>query len=93
MLLFRARHFASKALIISLAFMVPMLLMVLWQLDKQAEQAEQALLARQDATRQHVGVWRVAHGVLAWAKAQEAAGLLTRELAQKTAMQAVAHLR
>ena len=70
--------------------MVPMLLMVLWQLDKQAEQA---LLARQDATRQHVGVWRVAHGVLAWAKAQEAAGLLTRELAQKTAMQAVAHLR
>ena len=85
--LFRALHFASKALIISLSFMVPMLSMALWQLDNQAEQA---LQARKDATRQHV---EVAYGVLAWAQAQEAAGVLTRELAQKTALQAVAQLR
>ena len=85
--LFRALHFASKALIISLSFMVPMLSMVLWQLN---EQAVQALQARQDSTRQHV---EVAHGVLAWAQAQEAAGLLTREQAQKMAVQAVAQMR
>jgi methyl-accepting chemotaxis protein len=85
--LFRALHFASKALIISLAFMVPMLSMLLWQLDNQASQA---LQARKDATRQHV---EVAHGVLAWAQAQEAAGRLTREQAQQTALQAVAQLR
>ena len=85
--LFRALHFASKALIISLSFMVPMLSMVLWQLN---EQAAQALQSRQDSTRQHV---EVAHGVLTWAQAQEAAGLLTREQAQKMAVQAVAQMR
>ena len=85
--LFRALHFASKALIISLSFMVPMLSMVLWQLN---QQDDQALQSRQDSTRQHV---EVAHGVLAWAQAQEAAGLLTREQAQKMAVQAVAQMR
>ncbi len=85
--LFRALHFASKALIISLAFMVPMLSMVLWQLDNQVKQS---LQARKDATRQHV---EVAHGVLAWAHAQQLAGQVTQEQAQQMALQAVAKLR
>ncbi|MDP2007876.1 MAG: methyl-accepting chemotaxis protein [Rubrivivax sp.] len=85
--LFRALHFASKALIISLAFMVPMLSMVLWQLD---HQSTQALQARKDATRQHV---EVAHGVLAWAHAQQTAGQLTQAQAQQMALRAVAKLR
>jgi methyl-accepting chemotaxis protein len=85
--LFRALHFASKALIISLAFMVPMLALALWQLDTQSTQA---LQARKDATRQHV---EVAHGVLAWAHAQETAGKLTRAQAQQAALQVVTGLR
>ena len=85
--LFRSLHFATKALIISMAFVFPFLSMLVWQLN---HQAEQALQARMDATRQHV---EVAHGVLVWAQAQEAAGRMSREQAQQAAAQAVAQLR
>jgi methyl-accepting chemotaxis protein len=43
-----------------------------------------------DATRQHV---EVAHGLVAWAHAQEAGGKLTRDQAQRMALQALAGLR
>ena len=47
--LFRKLRFTTKASIISIAFMLPMLLLVAWQL---LEHAESALSARKDATRQ-----------------------------------------
>jgi methyl-accepting chemotaxis protein len=85
--LFRQLRFATKALIISLAFMLPMLLLVGWGLKTQADDA---LRSRQDATRQHV---EVARGVIVWAQAQEAAGKLSREQAQAMALRQVAALR
>ena len=85
--LFRQLRFATKALIISLAFMLPMLALVGWSMKTQADDA---LHARQEATRQHV---EVARGVIVWAQAQEAAGKLTREQAQAMALQQVAALR
>ena len=85
--LFRALSFATKAVIISLVFVLPFLGLLGWQLMADAELAMQD---RMDATRQHV---EVAHGVLAWAQAQEAAGTLTREQAQAQARQLVSGLR
>ena len=85
--LFRALGFATKAVIISLVFVLPFLGLLGWQLMADAELAMQD---RMDATRQHV---EVAHGVLAWAQAQEAAGTLTREQAQAQARQLVSGLR
>ncbi|MBT9502600.1 MAG: cache domain-containing protein [Burkholderiaceae bacterium] len=85
--LFRRLRFASKAIIISIAFMVPMLGLLGWLLTSQYEQGMQA---RMDATRQHV---EVAHGVLVWAQAQETANTLTREQAQRLAIGAIARLR
>ena len=46
--LFRGVNFAAKALIISLSFMLPMLGLLGWLLQSQAEQA---LSARMEATR------------------------------------------
>ena len=85
--LFRELRFTAKALVISLAFMLPMLGLLGWTLQNNAERAQQA---RQNATRQHV---EVVHGLLAWAHAQEAGGRLTREQAQQWALRAVAALR
>ena len=85
--LFRELRFTSKALIISLAFMLPMLGLLGWTLQSEADLA---LQARLNATRQHV---EVVHGLLAWAQAQEAGGRLTREQAQQMALRAVAALR
>ncbi len=85
--LFRTLRFTSKAIIISLAFVLPMLALLSWELRTQSESAMQA---RMDATRQHV---EVAHGMLAWAHAQEASGKLTREQAQQLALQAIKPLR
>ncbi|PZP33898.1 MAG: chemotaxis protein [Roseateles depolymerans] len=84
--LFRELRFASKALLISLSTLLPMLALVAWLLDSEATGA---LEARKAATRQHV---EIAHGVLAWAQAQEATGL-PRAQAQALARQAVAKLR
>ena len=85
--LFRKLAFTAKATIISLAFIVPLIGLLGWQIKTQSEQAMQA---RMDATRQHV---EIAHGLIAWAQAQEAAGKMTREQAQLLAKQAVSKLR
>ncbi|HPA91610.1 MAG TPA: cache domain-containing protein, partial [Quisquiliibacterium sp.] len=85
--LFRALRFSAKALILSLAFLLPLLTLLGWQL---AEQYDQSMQARKDATRQHV---EVAHGILAWAHGMETAGTLTREQAQQLARQSLAGLR
>ena len=85
--LFRNLQFTAKALIISAAFAIPSGLMACWLLYTQAETA---LQARMDATRQHV---EVAHGVLLWAHAQEAGGKMPREQAQQLARQVIAPLR
>jgi len=85
--LFRSLNFAAKALIISVAFMLPTLLMLAWLLKTDNDRAYQA---RMDATRQHV---EVMHGVLTWAHAQELAGTASREQAQKMARNMVNKVR
>ena len=85
--LFRNLQFASKAVIISLAFVVPLLGLLAWQLKSGADEA---MLSRMNATRQHV---EVAHGVLKWAHAQETAGKLSREQAQESARKMLAGMR
>jgi len=85
--LFRRLRFSAKALIISLAFTVPFLGMLIWQ---EASEYEHLLDARMAATRQHV---EIAHGLLRWAQAREASGQWPREQAQQAALQALAELR
>ena len=84
---FRLLRFNTKALIISLAFMLPMLTLVGWLLHSNYQQAMQSHM---DATRQHV---EIGHGILAWAHAQETSGAMTREQAQALALQSIAGLR
>lgn len=85
--LFRALGFSTKAVIISLAFVIPFLGLILWQLE---HQAAEAMKARQDATRQHV---EVAYGILVAAQKREASGALTRDQAQALAKETIATLR
>ncbi|MDD0809790.1 methyl-accepting chemotaxis protein [Curvibacter sp. RS43] len=85
--LFRKLRFASKAMIISLAFLLPLLGLLAWQLDTHTQTA---LEARQNATRQHV---EIAHGLMVWAHRQEVAGQISREQAQAMAKQAISELR
>ena len=85
--LFRKLRFASKALIISLAFLLPLLGLLSWQLDSHAEKAMEA---RKTATRQHV---EIAYGLLEWAHEQEKAGKLSTAQAQELAKEAIARLR
>jgi len=85
--LFRSLRFASKAFIISLAFMVPMLALLVWLLTTQTDEAMQA---RMNSTRQLV---EVARGIVASAQAGEAAGAMNREQAQKLAMGQLEKLR
>ncbi|WP_247664197.1 methyl-accepting chemotaxis protein [Ideonella alba] len=85
--LFRRLSFATKALIISFACVLPLLALLVWQLFNEAEQA---LQSRMDATRQHV---EIAHGLLVWAHAQETSGALSREQAQEQARKMLAGLR
>ena len=85
--LFRAVRFSAKAAIISLAFVVPLLALVAWQL---MHQSDRAMKARADATRQHV---EIAHGILVQAHALETKGKLTRDQAQQWALDTVAGLR
>lgn len=85
--LFRRLRFSTKALIISLSFTLPMLAALGWALQSAYEESMQA---RFDATQQHV---EVAHGVVVWAHALEAAGKLPREQAQQMALRALAGLR
>lgn len=85
--LFRQLGFAAKAAIISLAFLLPMIGLLVWQLNAQNDRA---MDARKAATRQHV---EIAHGVLAGAYAQEASGKLSRGQAQALARESIARLR
>ncbi|MDL2336685.1 MAG: methyl-accepting chemotaxis protein [Pseudomonadota bacterium] len=85
--LFRTLRFTAKALVISMAFLLPLLGLLGWQLKTQSDQAMQT---RMNATRQHV---EIAHGLIVWAQAQEAAGTLSREQAQRMAIGAVSKLR
>ncbi|URI07927.1 methyl-accepting chemotaxis protein [Aquincola tertiaricarbonis] len=85
--LFRALKFNAKAALISLAFVVPLLGLIAWQLNHQAEMSMQA---RADATRQHV---EIAHGILVQAHAKESGGQLSREQAQQLAKETIAALR
>jgi len=85
--LFRSLRFASKALIVSLAFTVPLVGLVA---HDQWSMGEREMQARMDATRQHV---EVAHGVLQWAHGLEKGGQVSREQAQQMARRAVAALR
>jgi methyl-accepting chemotaxis protein len=85
--LFRRLAFASKAVIISLAFMLPMLCLLGWTLKNQADQS---LQARREALRQQV---QIAHGLLGWAHAQETQGKLPRAQAQQLALQVLRPLR
>ena len=85
--LFRQMRFMTKAMLISLAFVLPLLGLLGWQLlSGQAA----AMAARQASTRQHV---EIAHGVVAQAHALERAGTLTREQAQAQARATLAALR
>ena len=86
-ILMRNLRFGSKAILISLAFLLPMLAAIGWLL---IGQTQQAFVDRQNATRQHV---EVAHSVLVWAHALEASGKASREQAQDMAKRAVAQMR
>ena len=77
--LFRELSFTHKAVVISLAFMLPMLGLLGWLLKTQSDEA---LAARMEATRQQVAL---AHGLLGWADAQQQSGRLTTEAAQQLA--------
>ena len=83
----RRVSFKTKAVIIALAFLIPMLGLLVWLLTGQTDQAMQE---RMNATREHV---EIAHGVVAWAYSREASGELPREEAQKLAKSAVNKLR
>jgi len=85
--LFRRLGFSAKAVIISLAFLVPLIFLVGWLLKTNADGA---MRARMDATRQHV---EVAYGLLEWAHAQETGGQLSHEAAQAAAIGAIRQLR
>lgn len=84
---FRQLGFAAKATIISLAFLIPLVGLLLWQLHSQNLNAVDA---RKAATRQHV---EIAVGVLESVYNQEKAGTLSHEAAQAQAKQYLAHLR
>ncbi len=85
--LFRRLSFPVKAILIMLAFGIPTLAQLAWMIRSQDEQAMRDRMA---SVRQHV---EVAHGILAWAQAQEKSGALTRAQAQQAAKSAIAALR
>ena len=85
--MFRQMRFMSKASVISAAFVLPLLLMLAFQIY---HQYTTTMRDRETATRQHV---EIAHGLLAWAHAQEVAGKLSREQAQALARESVSRLR
>ncbi|MFO1220171.1 MAG: methyl-accepting chemotaxis protein [Burkholderiaceae bacterium] len=85
--LFRHLRFATKALLISLAFMVPMVGLVWWLVSSGFDQNRQN---RMDATRQHV---EIARGVIEGAHRMHADGKLSETEAKRLAMQLVGALR
>ncbi len=85
--LFRNLGFGMKAVIISLAFIVPGTLLQIWLLYNTADASMQS---HKDSVRQHV---EIAYGVLDWAHEQERAGKLTTEQAQQTAQRLIGAMR
>jgi methyl-accepting chemotaxis protein len=85
--LFRRINFSVKALVISVALTVPLLVLLALQLRFQYTDAMASTAA---ATRQQV---ETAHGVVALFHAQEQAGVLTGAQARQAARQAIASLR
>ena len=86
--LFRRIGFAAKAVIISIAFVVPLLGLLGWKLQTLTDQA---LQSRMDATRAARRGSPTA--ILVWAHGLETAGQMPRQQAQQLAMRAVAALR
>lgn len=74
--IFSSLRFAAKLMLITVITTGPLIGLLLYSL---ANEADQALEARKDATRQHV---EVAYGVLEWAYAQQISGELDEAQAQ-----------
>lgn len=85
--LMRNLKFGAKALVIALAFLVPMAALIGWLL---LNQSNTSLEDRKNATRQHV---EVAHSVLVWAHGQETSGKLSQPEAQELAKSLIANMR
>ncbi|MBK6616189.1 methyl-accepting chemotaxis protein [Ottowia sp.] len=85
--LFRTLNFASKAMIISIAFVLPMVALLAWLLTTTAKDSWGA---RVDALKAHVDV---AHGIVVWAHGEAAAGRMSREAAQSLALKQIEALR
>ena len=85
--MFRELSFTRKAVVISLAFMLPMLGLLGWLLKTQSDEA---LAARMEATRQQVVL---AHQLLGWAHAQQQSAGLTEAAAQQLARRMLPALR
>jgi methyl-accepting chemotaxis protein len=85
--LFRALNFSTKAVVISMALVLPSLCLLAWQMRADAELLQEA---HRDATRGNV---EIAHKVLSWSYAQEQAGTLSREQAQQQARQLISKMR
>jgi methyl-accepting chemotaxis protein len=87
MWLMQRMKFTTKALLVALALVTPLLAATGWMFKVQVDQV---LQARRDNTRQAV---QLAFGVVRSAHAQEVAGKLTRAQAQQQALREVAELR
>ena len=85
--LLRRMHFKAKALLVSLALVLPLVALVGWMFKGQVDQA---LQQRREATRQVV---EVAAGLVQWAHGLEKAGTMPRDQAQQLALRALAALR
>ncbi len=85
--LMRNLGFKSKALVVSLALLIPMLALIAWLMWNHTEAA---LADRMKSTRQHV---EIAHGIVVWAHARQSSGELGEESAQKLAKDAISKLR
>ena len=85
--LFRNMQFTSKALIISLSFLIPLLSVLGWVVN---QQYQDNLQNRMNATRQHV---EIACGIVSWARDQEIAGKLDRAQAQALARSELEKIR
>jgi methyl-accepting chemotaxis protein len=85
--LFRNLTFASKALLVSAAFVVPAVCLLAWLL---VSQGEQEMSVRMDATRQHV---EIAFGAVEFAHARQVSGEISQYAAQQLAKQTLARMR
>ena len=85
--LFRELSFSAKAVVISLAFMLPMLGLLGWLLKTQSDQA---LAARMEATHEQL---LLADGLVRWAHARQLSDGLTQDAAQQLARRLLAALR